>query len=110
MSFENKHNYIIELIELQQPIYESLYFYQCNFQLQKNMSLQVKYKIVTHIVVKLSKGNEKDHFNLYLFEDLAMWPITFFLILKTRFEMYIMHDKQIMVDEFHPFEFVHGLL
>jgi len=27
VSFENKHNYIIELIELQQPIYESLYFY-----------------------------------------------------------------------------------
>jgi len=35
VSFENKHNYIIELIELQQAIYERLYFYKCNFQLQK---------------------------------------------------------------------------
>jgi hypothetical protein len=51
-------------------------FTNCNFQLQNNMSLQVKYKIAPHIVVKLSNGNEKNQFNLYLFEDLAMWPIT----------------------------------
>ncbi len=46
------------------------------FNYKKNVSLQVKYKIVPHIVVKLSKGNEEDHFNLYLFENLDMWPIT----------------------------------